>query len=132
MMRRNNKSFTLAELLISAIIMAVAFIMILEVYANCSSLEEAGRNLIVATSHANFVMEDIRNTSFSSISTNISSGYWNWNSTNITSAQLTPLNNESITTQSSGTNLLDVTVTVTWRDSQQRNRTKVLETLISG
>jgi len=131
-MRRNNKSFTLAELLISAIIMGVALTMILVVYANCCSLEEAGRNLIVATSHADFVMEDIRNTNFSNISTNVNSGNWNWNSTNITSAQLTPLNNETITTQASGTNPLDVTVTVTWRDSQQKNRTKVLETLISG
>lgn len=131
-MTRNNKSFTLPELLISAVIMGMAFTMILEVYAHCSSLEEAGRNLIVATSHANFVMEDIRNTNFSSISANINSGNWNWNSTNITSAQLTPLNNESISTQVSGTNPLDVTVTVTWRDRQQKNRTKVLETLISG
>lgn len=113
-------------------IMAVAFIMILMIYANCCSLEEAGRNLIVATTHADFVMEDIRNTNFSSISTNINNGNWNWNSANITAASLTPLNNESITTQASGTNPLDVTVTVAWRDSQQRNRTKVLETLISG
>ena len=131
-MKRNNKSFTLPELLIAAIIMAVAFLMILTIYANCSYLDEAGRNLIVATSHADFVMEDIRNTAFSSISTNINSGNWNWSSANITAAQLTPLNNESIATQVSGTNPLDVTVTVTWRDSQQKNRTKVLETLISG
>ena len=131
-MKKNNKSFTLPELLIAAIIMAVAFLMILTIYANSSYLDEAGRNLIVATSHADFVMEDIRNTTFSSISTNINSGNWNWNSTNITAAQLTPMNNESIATQVSGTNPLDVTVTVTWRDSQQKNRTKVLETLISG
>ena len=131
-MKRNNKSFTLPELLIAAIIMAVVFIMMLTVYANCCSLEEASRNLIVATSHADFVMEDIRNTSFSNLSTDITSGNWNWNSTNITAAQLTPLNNESIATQASGTNPLDITVTVTWRDSQQKNRTKVLETYISG
>ena len=131
-MKKNNKSFTLPELLIAAIIMAVAFLMILTIYANCSYLDEASRNLIVATSHADFVMEDIRNTTFSNISTNISNGNWNWNSTNITAAQLTPMNNESIATQVSGTNPLDVTVTVTWRDSQQKNRTKVLETLISG
>ena len=101
-------------------------------FLNCVFLNEANRNLGMAASHAQFVMEDIKNTTFADIKTNIDDGYWDWNSAAINSQGLTALRNESIDTQATGTEPLDITVTVSWQDKNGRNRTLNLETLITN
>ncbi len=128
-----RKSFTLLELLLAAVILAVALSILLLEFLSCSLLGEASRNLTRATMHAQYVMEDIKNTTFSSIKANIESGYWDWDSTDITSNGLTPLRNESIDTSVSGTDLLDITVNVSWDDRSGRHHTPgvSLETLIA-
>ena len=130
--RRSHKAFTMPELMVSAAIMAYALSVIVLSFFRNYALNETSRNLTVATSHLNYVLEDIRNTTFSSISTNISGGNWNWNSSTITSKGLTTLNSESITTTSSGTTLLTVTVTASWKDLQSRTQTKSLQTQMSS
>ena len=129
---RSRTGFTLPELLVSTAIMGYALsVMVLSFFRNYA-LNETSRNLTVATSHVNYVLENIRNTSFSSISTNISNGNWNLSSSGITSLGLTPINTETITTTSSGTTLLTVTVTATWKDLQSRTQSKSMQTQISS
>ena len=130
--QNNNRGFTFPELLLSTAILAYALSGILALFFYCFFTNEMNRNLSTATSHAEYVMESIRNTTFGNISTNINSGTWDLNTAAVTSAGLSALNSESIDTQVSGANPLDVTVTVSWQDRRQRNRTKVLETLIGG
>ena len=113
-------------------ILGYALSVVLAGYANNVALDEASRNLSSAVSHAEFVLEDIRNTSFGSVAGNITSGNWNWNTSTVTTKGLTALNSESIAAASSGTNPLDITVTVTWNDVHGRSRSRVIKTTISG
>jgi type II secretory pathway pseudopilin PulG len=131
-MKRKTKAFTLVELLLVAAILSYALSAILATFTNTLAFNEMSRNLTTATTHAEHILENVRNTTFSNVSTNISSGTWNWNATTITSNGLTALNSESISTSSSGTNPLTVTVTVSWNDLQGRSRSKALQTIISG
>jgi len=128
----SSRGFTLPELLLVAAILGYALSMILLTFINGAALNEDSRNLITATSHAEYVLENIKNTTFSNIATNITAGTWDWNTSAVTSNGLTALNTESITTISSGANPLDITVTVAWKNTGGRSRTKVLRTLASG
>ena len=133
-MKRSTKprGFTLPELLLTAAILSYSLSVVLLTYTNTLALNQASRNLTTAFSHAQFVLEDIRNTSFGSIAANITSGNWNWNTATITSKSLSALNSESIAVSCSGANPLDITVTVNWNDLHNRSRSKVLRTYISG
>ncbi|MBI4308864.1 MAG: hypothetical protein HY591_00880 [Candidatus Omnitrophica bacterium] len=129
---RPLNAFTLPELLLTAAILSYSLSVVLVTFVNSIALNEASRNLTTAVSHANYVLENIRNTTFASIATNVSSGTWDWNASTITSQGLTALNNESTAVTSSGTNPLDVTVAVSWNDLNGRNRSRVVKTSISG
>ncbi len=133
MYNKNKESgFTMPEMLLTAAILGYALSAVLAAYIGNMALNEASRNLSSAVSHAEFVLEDIRNTSFSSVAGNITSGNWNWNTSTVTTKGLTALNSEAIATTSSGTNPLDITVTVTWNDAHGRSRSRALKTTISG
>lgn len=132
-MNRTQKAFTLVELLVVVAILAYSLSAILATFSNTVALNEMSRNLTTATTHAEYILENIRSTSvFSNIATNISSGTWNWSASTVSTNGLNALNNESITTTSSGSNPLTVTVTVSWNDLQGRSRSKSLQTMISG
>jgi len=132
-------------LLIAAMIFAFAMSGILLMLISCAFLDQANRNKSIATTHAEFVMEDImeymRSGDIVPLKGEIDSGVWNWNSVTIcnklgcTSPCVYPcvLNSESITTTCvHDSNPLDVTVTVSWKDRAQANsRSLTLETLIS-
>mgnify|MGYP001573714275 CR=1 FL=1 len=127
-----KQGFTLPELLMTAAIMGYALSCVLVAFVGCVTLNAISRDLTTASTHAEYIMESIRNTSFASISTSISSGTWSWTTANITSQGLTAMRNESTAVSVSGTTLLDVTVTISWTDVPGRSRTKTLRTLISS
>ncbi|MFZ5801265.1 MAG: type IV pilus modification PilV family protein [Candidatus Omnitrophota bacterium] len=131
-MKLSNKGFTFPELLLAVTVLVITLAGLLTFFIQCVFLNETNRNLYIANSHAQFVLEDIKNTTFSSIMTNIDSGYWDWNTATINSKGLTALQNESIDTQGSGSELLDAIVTVTWQERNGRNRSSSLETLLGN
>ena len=55
-----KKGLTLAEVLLGMVILTFVLIAILALFANCIILNESNRNLTIALSHAQFVMEEIR------------------------------------------------------------------------
>lgn len=119
----------LMELLFGAAILAFVITGLLTVFFGCLFLNEASRNLSLATSHAHYALETIKDAQF----IDLTDGSWNvtWNATDLTQRQMTPLNNETLAVNVSGTSLLNVTVTVNWKDRGIRNISQVFNTLVA-
>ena len=108
--------FTLAEVILAAAILAFVLSGLLALFISCALLNEANRNRSVAMSHAQYVMEEIKNTDFGSIQNKIENGDWDWNESEIESAGLAKIKAESIDVGVSGSDPLEVTATVIWND----------------
>jgi hypothetical protein len=130
----HSKAVTLTELLLAAAILAFVICGLILLFVNCSFLNEANRNLTVAMSHAQYIMEEIRNTTFGQIEQNIDNDNWDLDEDAISSApySLSALNNEFVDTgvTQSG-DPLGVSVSVSWNDRRQRPRSVVLNTLLT-
>lgn len=129
----NSKNgFTLAEIILAVAILAFTLASLLSLFVSCMLLNDASRNLTQATGHAQFVLEEIRNTAFRSIASKINNDHeWDWDSSAITAKGLSALKSESVVTQVSGSDPLDVAVMVSWQDRSGRNRQMELETLFT-
>ena len=109
--------FTLAEVILAAAILAFALAGLLALFISCMLLNESSRNRATAIGHAQYVMEEIKNTNFDNIETNINAGNWNWDETEIENESLPVLKSELITTTvpASG-DPVEVLVEVEWQD----------------
>lgn len=126
------RGYTLAELLLAAAILAFVLTGLLSLFINCILLNVTSHDLSLATSHAQYILEGIKHTlSFADIQVDINNGAWDWGVSDITDANLTPLSAETINTDVSGSNPLDVTVTVTWNEFSGATRSTQLRTLIT-
>jgi len=124
-MRLSAKAFTLVELLLASAILALVISGLLLVFLSCIFLNEANRNLTAAITHAQFAMEEVKNTAFGSIASE------SWDNATISAKGLLPLGNESISINVTGSTTLDVNVTVSWQDRASRDRNISIETLIT-
>lgn len=133
-----KKSLTLAEILIATIFLVIVLTGILMGYTECIILNESNRNLTIASTHAQYVMEILKNEYFLiSIKNKIN----NWDPNTLVGSELIGLNNESISVccYDSATNscfgvcpsqdVMRVLVTVNWKDRGLRDREVSLETL---
>ena len=113
-----TKGVSLVELLITAGILVFVLCGLLVLFNNCIFLNKTNRNLTVAMSHAQYVMESVKNTPSDQITTNIDAGVWDWNTDpQFTSNNLIRLTNEAIITNYvPASNPLEVWVDVTWDD----------------
>jgi Tfp pilus assembly protein PilW len=136
---RGRSGFTLAELLLAAAMLVFVLSGLLLLFTNCILLNEANRNLAIASSHAQYVMEEIKNADFSTVKASINSGNWNWNRQTILSKCLTTSNGECVALDSealyvtppAGTDPLEVEITVTWQDRGGKPRNLLLKTLLT-
>lgn len=131
------KAITLVEVLIAVGILGLTLSGVLLVFVRCSLINQDSRNLTVAASHAQFVVEDIRNADFDDLPADIASGVWNWDGAGIEAKGLTPLSSEIINTECiectdppEEDDLLHIRVIVSWQNLDQRDRDFILETLI--
>ncbi|MFH1451534.1 MAG: type II secretion system protein [bacterium] len=126
-----EKAFTLSELMVSALILALILVSIVVVLTNINLLNEANRNLTIAVTHAGFLIEEIKNASFTGLESAIDSDVWDFTSAQLSATYgLSGLNNESVDTkvEQSG-DPLEISVAVNWTDISQRNRSITLSTL---
>lgn len=130
-MKLSAKALTLAEMLLALAILAFTLAGLLMLFTRCILLNNANRNLAQAVSHAQYVLEGVRHSSFSGLSAEINNGDWDWDSDQISSNGLSVLDGEVIDTQATGSDPLQVTVSVAWLDRQQRPRSASLTTLIT-
>ena len=133
---RWRSSVTLVELMIAASVLAIAGVMLFLMFANCIILNEYNRERTLAVSHAQYVLEEMKNNDFTTLSANIGAGTWDWDEAGVQAQGLASLDNEVVDAGvvdigAAGTPLLDVTVTVTWDDRRGAARNIVLETIIA-
>lgn len=124
--------FTLAEVILAAAILAFALTGLLALFISCMLLNESSRNRSLATAHAQFVLEEIKNTNFDVIETDINAGNWNWNEAEIENKNLPVLKSEAIETAVSVSgDPLEVLATVSWQDRLGANRNITLNSLFT-
>lgn len=128
-----KNAFTLVELLLVVGLLVFAVSASLMLFANCILMNEHNRSLTIATSHAQYVMEEIKNQNFSVIESGINNGDWDWGPSEITARGLDTLDSETIDTNETGTasDLLNVIVAVNWQSRGGRANNMTLETLIA-
>ena len=132
MSKQYSKGLTLNELLLAVAIMAFVLCGLLILFVNCAFLNDSNRNLTQAVSHAQYVLEDIKNTYFYDIETKIDNGDWDWVEADVIAQGLNALSSEIIdTAHGINDDPLDVTVIVNWEDQRQRQRQTQLRTLIT-
>jgi hypothetical protein len=138
-----RKTLTLAELMIAAAVLMLTCSMVYLLFANCIILNQFNRERTIAISHAEYVLEEIKNESFTNLEDRINgvspfTAVWDWNTSDIatkfdpsSASDFVPLLNEAIDTGEIGTNasLLDIQVTVSWDDRGGTNRSISLRTL---
>ncbi|MGE5197462.1 MAG: type IV pilus modification PilV family protein [Deltaproteobacteria bacterium] len=107
-MINKNLGFTLSELMVSAAILSFVFAALLLFFINSIFLNEANRKLTIATTHAQYALEEMKNTNFSSLASTT------WYASTISGKGLTPLPNESIMITVTGTEPKDIVATVRW------------------
>lgn len=128
-----NKGFSLSEVILAAAILAFALTSLLTLFIAFMLLNESSRNLSVATGHAQYVLEEIKNSEFDNVEDDINAGNWGWNEEEIGGNGLTALRDESIDTVVNGqaSDPLDVSVIVNWKDRMGQDRQIELETLFT-
>lgn len=130
-----REGYTLVEMLIAAAIMAIVLSGLLVASIQNMSLDQTSRNFTTVTSHAEAVLEEVRNDVFDNVAADITGGKWNWNADNdFTQRNMERLNGESITTTYATVNavLLNVTVTASWNDARQRAQSAAFRTYVGA
>jgi len=142
---KKNSGFSLPELMLAVAILAFVLTGMLLLFINCIIINSTSRYLTIATSHAEFVMEDIRNSTTTSANFNSTRddiinnnpNNWDWDTATINNKGLVALSGENIDTSGTVINstllgdLLKITVTVNWQDRAAVERNTTLETFIA-
>ena len=136
--KRPRAGFTLSELLLAAGIMAFVLVGLLQLFISCIFLNEANRNLSIASVHGQYILEEMKNTNFTNFKNGSVNANTNWdlNSATVNLKGLGALNTELINTDAAWVNeatkdCLDITVTVSWKDFGVRDRSLVFWTMIT-
>lgn len=113
--RKNNKSgFTLLELMIASAVLIVALVGLLGVFAHMISLNENSGKLTLAIAACQAKLEEMRNSSFSTL-------YTNYNGTSFNPAGFSSGEAKgAVSINNSNPNLLQVFVSVSWRTRSNR------------
>jgi prepilin-type N-terminal cleavage/methylation domain-containing protein len=141
----NQAGFSFVELLIAVSILAFSLATLIAFFINVVALNEASRNITTALSHAQYVLEDIRNAAFINIPTQIDSpnSTWDWNTAAVNAHGLAAIKDESINTlcvNSGGDEIpcasaslpLTIKVIVSWTESAGRTRSVAVATKMEG
>jgi len=131
-MKRRSKGFTFAELLVTVLLLGGAVGAMLTFFVQSIELNNISRDMSLAVSHVQYVLEDIRSSS-GVIVNQIDNGVWNYDTdTEFSDRELTRLPSETILVQYSGTAPLTITVNLGWQMNNGRWQTLMFQTIDSG
>lgn len=105
----SKKGASFAEIMLAVGILGIAIVALMALYSNCVFLSARAERMTVAITHAQYVLEHLRNSTIAEIE----AGDW---STWAANQGLDTLSNEVITVTDAGTDPLSVTVAVSWQD----------------
>lgn len=132
MKRLDTGGVTLSETMLAAAILTFALSACLSLFINSNLLNENCRSSTAAAVHAQYILEDIKNTEFDQVASGISA--WNLDSDDLASEPYNffTLSNESIRAEIfQAGDPLGVAVNVTWADSRGRSRSAEFRTLLT-
>lgn len=123
----------MVEMMVTTAMLVVGLAVLLVSLVQSSILNRIVSDRTLAVTHAQYVLEAIRNVassqSYTAAATGINNGQWNLDGTALTNQNITALSNETIATSYNNdvngltnSNILNVTVTVTW-DQRRANET---------
>lgn len=135
-----NKGFSLVEVMVGLMILAIAIVSILTVMLKSMILNEGNRNLSRAVNHAQFVLEEMRdfakNNNLNNLNATVAGNIWDTPNFDMGLAGWNVLDNEGVNSQAgwedAAQDLLNVTVTISWDDSNRPNRSTNLITFIAN
>ena len=108
---KENKGFTLAELMIAAVIFVLTFVGILLSYTRSMDISEMSRNSSTAVAAVKTRMEQIKNTSFSQV----------FSTYNNTMFQITGLTGIGVSyVDNTNPDLLEITISFCWQEKSGR------------
>ncbi|MCX7661092.1 MAG: prepilin-type N-terminal cleavage/methylation domain-containing protein [Candidatus Omnitrophica bacterium] len=106
------KGFTLAELMLAVAILLVVLVSILATYISCILLNQSNHNLVVASTDAQYILEQIRGLTYDEISNYIN---------NLNPNFFSNLPNETVKCDDCliGSRIADITMNVSWQESKK-------------
>lgn len=116
---KKPKGFTLIEVVVSTLIVAVAIVALLGTFLSGLILVESGRNMAVAAADARSVFEEMRRLSASGMGSVTTRNWTTWSR----GSGLTSLGNEAVAVgfRNPAADPVEATVTVSWSE-RNRNR----------
>ena len=114
--KKEMAGFSLAELLVTVGILVTVIVILLQLFIYNSVLAELSGNMGYAISDAQTKIEEIKNSTYSSIATNYASGGTPGNTFNLSQGQ----GKGVIYIDSSNADLLEVSVVICWRNKDGR------------
>ena len=126
-----KKAFSLVQIMIAILIMGIAFSSIILTFISCCVLSEFNKSLTIASSHAQYIMEEKKNLASTSAGFN-SLVNESLTKVDIEDKGLDSLNSENITVtvKNVTSDLKNITVEVFWKDFN-RDRNITLNTKIA-
>ena len=115
-MKKTNDGFSLVEVLLVTGFSVIVIAGLIQLFVYCNKLAAAAGNMSFAMVEAQSKMEEMRNSSFSSLVTNYSGGGTPGNTFNLTNLT----GKGVIYIDSSNTDLLNVQITVCWQEQDGR------------
>jgi len=130
-----KEGFTLIEILIASVIISAAVLAIIGTLANTVVLSEINRDKTLAVIHGQYILEMLKDESFTSLENDINNGDFDFSMSELSATPFgfTVLRNETIDTQvvTSG-DPLRLSVTISWKDRGNNPRSLTFETLRAG
>lgn len=119
---KDQKGFSLIEVAVAATVLVIAILTTAFSLFNIQNLGELSREKVIAVQDANRVLEAMRDTADTSLS-NLQSTDWTvWATNNVINGKGTDeiqLDQENVTAAFSGTNPVQVALTLSWRHRQR-------------
>jgi prepilin-type N-terminal cleavage/methylation domain-containing protein len=129
---RGSKGVTFVELIVTVAILGSALVILLKFFVDSMNLNALSRDVTLAVSHAQYVLEDIRSSS-GVIKDQIDSGVWNLNTdVKFTNSGLLRIYNEAINVSDDSGTPLTITVVITWQEDSGRQEQLTFVTVDAG